>query len=64
MTSPLRFTLAALVFAVLWTVFMVLWSGDYSAVNVVILSVCGLVAGFAWAWAMAWVERRRALRAK
>jgi membrane associated rhomboid family serine protease len=64
MTSPHRFALAALVFAVLWTIFMVLWSGDYGVVNVVILSVGGLIAGFAWAWAMAWIERRRAARAK
>jgi hypothetical protein len=64
MTSSLRFTLAALVFAALWTIFMVLWSGDYHIANVVILSVCGLIAGFAWAWAMAWVERRRAARVK
>jgi membrane associated rhomboid family serine protease len=64
MASPLRFTLSALVFAALWTVFMVLWSGDYGVANIAILSVGGLIAGFAWAWAMAWVERRRTVRAK
>jgi membrane associated rhomboid family serine protease len=64
MASPLRFTLSALIFAALWTVFMVLWSGDYGVANIVILAVGGLITGFAWAWAMAWVERRRAARAK
>ncbi len=64
MASPLRFTLSALVFAALWTVFMVLWSGDYGVANIAILSVGGLITGFAWAWAMAWFERRRAARAK
>jgi len=64
MTSPRRFILSALIFAALWTVFMVLWSGDYGVANIAILSIGGLITGFAWAWAMAWVERRRTARAK
>lgn len=37
-----RPTVAALLFAVLWTVFMIWWSGDTGPVNIAILSVCGV----------------------
>ena len=43
---------AALLFAVLWTVFMIWWSGDTGPVNIAILSVCGVAVGAAWVWAM------------
>jgi hypothetical protein len=43
---------SALLFAVLWTAFMVWWSGDTGAANVIILSVCGALVAAAWAFAM------------
>jgi hypothetical protein len=44
--------LGAIVFAMLWTAWMVLGSGSYDLANVVILGVCGSGAGYVWYRAM------------
>lgn len=38
--------------AIFWTAAMIWWSADYSAVNILILGVMGVVFGFAWTWLM------------
>ncbi len=50
--------LASIAFAVLWTLWMVWWSGIYDAVNVSILAVCGLIGGHLWYRAMRWQFKR------
>jgi glycopeptide antibiotics resistance protein len=54
-------TMGAVVFAVLWTAWMVLWSGSYDIANVIILAVCGIAVGYFWYRAMRWQFRRRGL---
>ena len=46
--------LGAVVFAILWTAWMVLWSGSYDIANVIILAVCGIAVGYFWYRAMRW----------
>jgi hypothetical protein len=49
-----RLKLSAVVFAVLWTGWMLWWSGSFDRVNVIMLAICGAVAGYAWYRAMRW----------
>ena len=49
----------AVVFAVLWTLWMLSWSGSFDRVNAVMLSICGAAVGYAWYLAMRWQFRRR-----
>jgi hypothetical protein len=58
-SKPLK--LGAVAFAVLWTLWMLSWSGSFDRVNVVLLSVCGAVVGYAWYFAMRWQLRRKDL---
>ena len=51
--------LGAVVFAVLWTLWMLSWSGSLDRINIVMLSACGAAIGYAWYFAM-----RRQLRRK
>lgn len=39
-------------FAVFWTAFMLVWSGDYRIARIAILLVVGVVVALAWGWAM------------
>ena len=39
-------------FATFWAFSMIWWSSDRSIPNIVILSVLGIVVGFAWTWLM------------
>jgi hypothetical protein len=39
-------------FAAFWTLFMLLWSGDYRFARIAILLVVGVLVAFAWGWAM------------
>ena len=39
-------------FAVLWSGWMLWWSGSFEPANIIILSVCGAVAGYLWYRAM------------
>jgi hypothetical protein len=49
--------LGAVVFAVLWTLWVLLWSGSFDRINIAMLSLCGAAVGYAWYFAM-----RRQLR--
>jgi hypothetical protein len=64
MDTPLHRNLIALGFAVFWTVFMVWWSADYDIVNILILSVGGLIVGYTWVWAMGRIQRWKEARGK
>lgn len=44
----------AIVFTILWTAWMMWWSGSYDNVNLVILTACGAVVGYLWYRAMRW----------
>jgi hypothetical protein len=64
MTAKLNMALrlGAVVFAMLWTAWMVLWSGSYGLVNVIILGLCGIAVDYVWYRAMRWQFRRRGLQ--
>jgi len=57
-----RLVLASVMFAVLWTLGMIWWTG-VDTVNIIGLSISGAVAGVLWYFAMRWwihwVEKRR-----
>ena len=48
----------SIAFTVLWTGWMIWWSGDFHVANVIILAICGSVAGYLWFCAMRWQFRR------
>ncbi len=50
---PLK--LCSIAFAVLWTCGMLWSSGEIDRANVIILSICGALAGVGWYYAMRWV---------
>lgn len=55
--------LSALVYGVLWTAFMALWSGAYDPIYLVLLVLAGALNALAWYWLMGkwfrWQEARR-----
>jgi len=51
--TPLK--LCSIAFALLWTGGMLWSSGAIDRANVIILSICGALAGWAWYYAMRWV---------
>ncbi len=51
----MKLILISICMAVFWAGFMIWWSADFSAVNIAIFSVMGLVFGFAWTWFMKWM---------
>jgi len=53
--------LGAVVFAVLWTLWLLSWSRSLDRGNVLMLSVGGVVVGSAWYCAMRWQFRREGL---
>jgi hypothetical protein len=52
---------SSIAFAVLWTGWMLWWSGSPDRVNVIMLAICGVVVGYAWYRAMRWQFRRRGM---
>jgi hypothetical protein len=54
-TTPLK--RSAIAFTVLWSGWMLWWSGSYDPANIIILAGCGALAGCAWYYAMRWVFR-------
>jgi hypothetical protein len=50
--------LGAIAFALLWTVWMGWSSGSHGVAQIVILTVCGAVAGYLWYLGMRWQFRR------
>ena len=55
-TIPLK--LSAIGFTVLWSGWMLWSSGSYTPANIIILAVCGSVAGYLWYRMMRWCFRR------
>jgi hypothetical protein len=55
-STPLK--LGATAFAVLWTLWMLWWSGSLDRVKVAMLTICGAVAGYLRYLAMCWLFRR------
>ena len=54
MNTGTQLKLCAVMFTVLWTAWM-LWSiGSLDHVKVILLSTCGIAAGYAWYRAMRW----------
>jgi hypothetical protein len=45
-------TLISIAMAAFWTTFMVWWSADFSAVNIIIFTGTGLAFGFLWTFFM------------
>jgi hypothetical protein len=46
--------LGAVAFTVLWTLWILSWSGSFDRVNVILPSACGAIVGYAWYRAMRW----------
>jgi len=51
-TPSLILKLGAVIFAILWTAWMVCWGGFDDGVNVIISSLCGTAVGYGWYRAM------------
>jgi hypothetical protein len=49
-----RLQLSSVLFTVLWTGGMLWWSGAFEPANIIILSICGALAGYFWYRAMRW----------
>jgi hypothetical protein len=54
--TPLK--MSSIAFAVLWTGWMVWWSGEFTAVNIGLLSAGGALAAWLWFLGMRWYFRR------
>jgi hypothetical protein len=61
MNPAVRLKWSAVAFAVLWSGWMLWWSGSFEPANVIILAVCGSIAGYAWYRIMRWQFRRSGL---
>jgi hypothetical protein len=53
--------LSAIAFTVLWTGWMLWWSGSSDRVNVIMLAICGILVGYLWYRAMRWQSQRRGM---
>ena len=54
MNPVTRLKISSVLFTVLWTGGMLWWSGAFEPANIIILSVCGALAGYFWYRAMRW----------
>ena len=61
MTPTTSLKLCAIAFTVLWCGGMLWWSGSYEPAGIVILAVCGSIAGYFWYRIMRWCFRRMRL---
>ena len=50
-----RLKLSSVLFTALWTGGMLWWSGEYHPAYIILLTVCGTIAGYLWYLAMRWV---------
>jgi hypothetical protein len=55
-TTPLKRSANA--FTVLSFGWMLWWSGSYDPANIIILAICGSIAGYVWYYALRWSFRR------
>jgi hypothetical protein len=61
MNPETQLKLCAIMFTILWTAWM-LWSvGSFDRVHVIMMTICGSAAGYAWYRAMRWQFRRSGL---
>lgn len=58
MDQAKRLKFASVFFAVFWVGGMLWWDGEYHPAYVVILGICGAVAGYLWYLAMRWMFQR------
>ena len=58
MNTDIRLKLCAVAFTILWTGWMLWWSGSLDRVNVTMLTICGGAVGYFWYRAMRWQFRR------
>ena len=61
MDPTTRLKLSGAAFTILWTGWMLWWSGSFDLANIIILAICGGVAGYAWYRVMRWQFRRTSL---
>lgn len=54
----------SIAFAVLWSGWMIWWSGEFDAANIIILTICGVLAGYLWYRLMGWQFRRMGMLAR
>jgi UDP-N-acetylmuramyl pentapeptide phosphotransferase/UDP-N-acetylglucosamine-1-phosphate transferase len=62
--SVTRLKWGSIAFAVLWIGGMIWWSGDFGPANIIILTICGAVAGYFWYRLMCWQFRRMGMLAR
>jgi hypothetical protein len=55
MDQAKRLKLGAIAFTIFWVGAMLWWSGEHHLANVIILTICGTIAGYLWYLAMRWV---------
>ena len=53
--KPLK--LAAVFFTIFWSGWMLWSSGDYHPAHIILLAVCGTIAGYLWYLGMRWMFR-------
>jgi hypothetical protein len=61
MNPAVRLKLSAIAFTVLWTGWMLWWSGSYDRVNIIMLSICGVAVGYFWYRVMRWQFQRKGM---
>jgi hypothetical protein len=61
MDPTTRLKLSGAAFTILWTGWMLWWSGSFDLANIIILAICGSLAGYAWYRVMRWQFRRTGL---
>jgi hypothetical protein len=61
MNSTTSLKWSSIVFAVIWTIWMVWWSGSLQPADVGILAICGVLVGYLWYLGMRWYFRRTQL---
>ena len=61
MSEKITWILASIAFAVLWTAYMI-WQTSTGMANVVILIVCGAIAGTLWYFGMRWAMSKMTAR--
>jgi hypothetical protein len=61
MNPTTRLKWGTAVFIVIWIAGMLWWSGSLAPANVVAMTICGLIVGYAWYRAMRWQLARGAL---
>ena len=58
MDQAKRLKFGAIFFTIFWVGAMLWWSGEHHPANIVILTICGSIAGYLWYLAMRWTFQR------